>query len=161
VWDSVGIIGGISLPVLGCWEITGHYKDEELSFTVWVTLSPEQNAIAAEPSEATSEVPPTRQATPHRIHLDAETQSKKLHYKVAPDLPAGAEEANISRTVVLQAVINTDGKPVELRYLSGPPLLAQAAIDAVEWWRYGVALVDGERVEVDTTIEVVFPPAHD
>ncbi len=161
VWDSVGIIGGISLPVLGCWEITGHYKNEELSFTIWVTLSPEQNAIAAEPSEATSEVPPTPQATPHRIHLDAKTQSKELYYKVAPDLPAGTEEANISRTVVLQAVINTDGRPVELRYLSGPPLLAQAAIDAVEWWRYGVALVDGERVEVDTTIEVVFPPAHD
>jgi hypothetical protein len=161
LYPGTGIIGGISIPVFGCWEITGHYKDQELKFTVWVTALPEQKTFAAESSEATSEVPPTPQATPHRIHLDAKTQSKELHYKVAPDLPAGTEEANISRTVVLQAVINTDGKPVELRYLSGPPLLAQAAIDAVKWWRYRVALVDGERVEVDTTIEVVFPPNHD
>ena len=54
-------------------------------------------------------------------------------------------------------VITGDGRAHELQYVSGPPLLAHAAIDAVTWWRYWVT---GEPVEVETTIEVVFSPVN-
>jgi hypothetical protein len=160
LYPGTGIVGGISIPVFGCWEITGHYNDQELKFTVWVTALPEQTRLAAESSQRISEVPPTDETAPRRIHVDGETLAKELHYKVTPDVPAGTAEANISGTIVLQAVIK-DGRAQELRYVSGPPLLAQSAIDAVKWWRYRAVMIDGEPVEaeeLDTTIEVVFPP---
>jgi hypothetical protein len=158
--DTVGIVGGISIPVFGCWEIAGHYKGQELKFTVWVTALPEQKPLSAEPLQKISEVPPTAETAPRRIQVDGETQAKQLVYKVTPDVPAGTEAANISGTIVLQAVIK-DGRAEELRYVSGPALLAQAAIDAVKWWRYRAVIIDREALEVDTTIEVVFPPTHD
>ena len=44
----------------------------------------------------------------------------------------------------------------ELTYVSGPPLLVKAAMDAVRQWRYRPTMLDGEPVEVETTIQVVF-----
>jgi hypothetical protein len=65
-------------------------------------------------------------------------------------------------------IIDTGGRPRELQYVSGPPQLAQAAIEAVKWWQYRIAVDEKaigtgpfpvvlEYLEVDTTIEVVFP----
>jgi len=143
-----GMMGGINIPVFGCWEITGRYKDEELSFTVWVAplTEPTDPETSQEPVEA---LPP-----PRRIQVDTETEATQLVYQINPELPHEAQVADISGTVVLEAVIGTDGRPRNLRYLSGPPLLAQAAINAVTWWQYRV---DGENTETLTTIPVVFP----
>jgi hypothetical protein len=142
------MIGGINIPVFGCWEIIGRYNDEELSFTVWVAplMEPSDPETSQEPVEA---LPP-----PRRIQVDAETEATQLVYQVNPELPHEAQVADISGTVILEAVVGIDGRPRNLRYLSGPPLLAQAAIDAVTWWQYGV---DEENTETLTTIPVVFP----
>jgi hypothetical protein len=76
-----------------------------------------------------------------------------LVYRVTPEIPH--ESQNVSGTVVLHAVIDASGRAQQLEYVSGPPPLAQAAMDAVKWWQYRV---DGKGEEVDTMIEVVFPP---
>lgn len=149
-----GIMGGIEIPVFGCWQITGHYKDTDLTFVVWVTRIEDKTqsakalrgAFRAEPSVA-----------PRRIFVDRKTQAKSLVYKVAPQILADIDGASISGPVLLHAIIATNGRPQQLEYLSGPPQLAQAAIDAVGWWQYRVEIIDDEAVEVDTTIEVEFP----
>ena len=79
-------------------------------------------------------------------------------HRVTPETPHEAKVANISGTVVLDAVIGIDGRPYNLRYVSGPSILAQAAIDAVTFWQYRI---NEEDVEVDTTIPIVFPPTGD
>jgi protein TonB len=56
----------------------------------------------------------------------------------------------------LQATISREGTIENLRAVSGPPLLQQAAIDAVKQWRYRPYLLNGEPVEVETTINVEF-----
>jgi len=56
----------------------------------------------------------------------------------------------------LEAVISKDGAIDNLRVISGHPLLTQAAIDAVRQWRYKPTLLNGEPVEVVTTITVNF-----
>ena len=76
--------------------------------------------------------------------------------KVQPLYPALAKQARIQGTVRLQAVIAKDGSVVELQVISGHPLLVQAALDAVRQWRYRPTLLNGEPVEVVTTIDVVF-----
>jgi protein TonB len=76
--------------------------------------------------------------------------------QVQPVYPAIAKTAHISGTVVLHAVISKDGTIQELTYISGPPLLMKNAMDAVRQWRYKPTLLNGEPVDVDTTISVVF-----
>jgi len=58
--------------------------------------------------------------------------------------------------VVLQATISKSGGIENLRVVSGPPMLQQAALDAVRAWRYKPYLLNGDPVEVETTVNVVF-----
>lgn len=64
--------------------------------------------------------------------------------------------ARISGTVRLQGIIGKDGSIQQLQVLSGPPLLVQAALDAVRQWRYQPTLLNGEPVEVISPIDVIF-----
>jgi TonB family protein len=76
--------------------------------------------------------------------------------KVQPEYPPIARDARVSGTVVIQARINKEGGIENLKVASGPPMLQQAALDAVKQWRYRPYLLDGEPVEVLTTVNVVF-----
>ncbi len=76
--------------------------------------------------------------------------------KTLPQYPAIAKAAHIQGIVVLQATISKSGSIQNLRVVSGPPMLQQAAMDAVRSWRYKPYLLNGEPVEVETTINVVF-----
>jgi len=67
-----------------------------------------------------------------------------------------ARQARIQGTVVLQAVIGKDGSIQNLKVVSGHPMLAPAALEAVKQWRYKPYFLNGEPVEVDTTINVNF-----
>ena len=73
-----------------------------------------------------------------------------------PRYPAIAREAHVQGTVVLAATISKSGTIENLHVVSGPPLLAGAAVDAVRGWRYRPYLLNGEPVEVETTVRVVF-----
>lgn len=77
-------------------------------------------------------------------------------YKSTPVYPAIALAARIEGTVVLLATISKNGTIENLRVASGPEMLQQAAIDAVKTWRYRPYLLNGQPVEVETTVNVVF-----
>jgi protein TonB len=76
--------------------------------------------------------------------------------KTQPQYPAIAKAARIQGTVVLQATISKSGTIENLHVLSGPPMLQQAAMDAVRSWRYKPYLLNGDPVEVETQVNVVF-----
>jgi protein TonB len=73
-----------------------------------------------------------------------------------PNYPPLARQARIQGTVVLHAVIGKDGAIENLTLVSGHPMLAPAAIEAVKQWKYRPYLLNGEPVEVDTEIQVNF-----
>lgn len=75
---------------------------------------------------------------------------------VVPRYPAVAKAARIQGTVVFQAMISKEGTIQDLRVLSGPPMLQEAAIDAVRTWRYKPYLLNGEPVAVETQVNVIF-----
>jgi len=100
--------------------------------------------------------PPPKPVAPARIRVGGNVQSAALVRQVQPVYPQIARTAHISGTVILHAIIAKDGTIQELQYISGPPLLMRAAMDAVREWRYKPTLLNGEPVEVDTTISVVF-----
>lgn len=100
--------------------------------------------------------PPPPKEGPKRIRVGGQVQQAKILNKTLPIFPALAKQARIQGTVRLQAIIAKDGSVQELQVLSGPPLLVQAALDAVRQWRYSPTLLNGEPVEVVTTIDVIF-----
>ena len=79
-----------------------------------------------------------------------------LIYKVIPHYPAVAVAMHLAGTVVLQATISKNGTIENMHVVSGPALLQQAAIDAVQQWRYRPYLLNGQPVEVETTVNVEF-----
>jgi protein TonB len=103
-----------------------------------------------------SNVPPPPREAPKRVRVGGNVQQAKLISQPRPVYPPLAKQARIQGTVRLQAIIAKDGTIAQLEVLSGHPLLQQAALQAVGQWRYQPTLLNGEPVEVVTTIEVVF-----
>jgi protein TonB len=90
------------------------------------------------------------------LHISSGVMAGNLLEKASPQYPAIARAARVEGTVVLQATISRDGTIQNLRVVSGPPLLQQAALDAVRSWRYKPYSLNGEPVAVETTVNVVF-----
>ena len=76
--------------------------------------------------------------------------------KVAPEYPLEAKILRLEGTVVLRTVIDKTGEVSSVNALSGPPLLESAAVEAVKQWQYRPFSMNGQPVEVETTVEVVF-----
>jgi protein TonB len=94
--------------------------------------------------------------TAARIRQGGSVQAALLVNKVQPVYPPLARQTRISGTVRLHAIISKSGTVESLEVLSGHPLLVRAAMDAVQQWKYKPTLLNGEPVEVDTTIDVIF-----
>jgi len=120
------------------------------AITEHVTVIPE-NSSKSVPVETTS-------GKPSRVSVGGTVQAAKIITKVQPIYPESARSAGISGTVVLHAVIGMDGKPLSLRIMNSQidPDLAHSAVEAVNQWRYTPTLLNGEPIEVDTTITVIY-----
>ena len=83
------------------------------------------------------------------------TPPRKIH-DVHPTYPPGAREAGIQGLVILDATIGPAGEVSDIEVLRSVPELDQAAIDAVEQWRWEPTLVDGEPVSIQMTVTINF-----
>jgi TonB family protein len=90
------------------------------------------------------------------IRVDSVEQQKHLVALVPPAYPEVARLAGIEGDVTLRILIDEDGTVRDLRSVLGPPVLARAAMRAVEQWRYAPALVDGHPVDVVTSVTFAF-----
>ena len=138
VGTTAGVVGGVPGGVAG--GIPGGALSEVLSST----------SSAPVPVKSFDPTPVKR------IRVAARVVEANLIRDVAPQYPPEAGRARIEGTVVLLAVIGTDGSVKDVRVENGLPILAQAAIDAVKQWRYKPYLIDGEPVEVDSRITINF-----
>jgi len=105
---------------------------------------------------ATTNMPAPKIATPQRVRVSSGVQSGLLIRKVPPAYPPLARQARIQGTVILQAQISKEGNIENLQLISGHPMLAPAAIEAVKQWKYKPYLLNGEPVEVETQVQVNF-----
>ena len=104
--------------------------------------------------------PPPPPKTLKRVTVGGNVQAARLVNKVQPLYPPLARQTRISGTVKLHAIIGKDGAVQQLQVVSGHPLLVQSALDAVRQWRYQPTLLNGDPVEVDTEIDVIFSLAQ-
>jgi len=96
--------------------------------------------------------------TPTRgpVQVSQGVMAARLVHRVEPEYPLLAQEMRLTGTVELQARIGTDGTVQELEVVSGNPILARAAVTAVQQWRYQPTRLSGQPVEVETHITVTF-----
>ncbi|HTZ82093.1 MAG TPA: energy transducer TonB [Candidatus Acidoferrales bacterium] len=103
-----------------------------------------------------SAVPKLVPNTPQRIRISQGVTKGLLIHKEEPQYPSIARAARVQGEVVLSAVISTSGQIENLQLISGHPMLVPAALAAVRQWRYKPYLLNGQPVEVETTITVIF-----
>jgi periplasmic protein TonB len=95
-------------------------------------------------------------ATPQRVRISQGVTKGLLIHRMEPVYPPLAKAARVQGEVVLKAVINTNGDIQDLQLVSGHPMLVPGAIEAVRHWKYKPYLLNGQPVEVETTITVIF-----
>jgi len=88
--------------------------------------------------------------------VNVKPENMTLVSKVTPVYPPEAKKARVSGTVELSAIIGKDGTVEDLTVVKGAPELAQSAMDAVRQWKYQPYLLNGDPVEVKTTINVIY-----
>jgi TonB family protein len=93
---------------------------------------------------------------PTRITVPAREMQGNLLTKAVPIYPPAAKKARIQGDVALNLVIGADGKAEEVRVISGPQELQQSALDAVRQWTYKPYLLNGDPIEVETTVHVIY-----
>jgi protein TonB len=88
----------------------------------------------------------------HVTHIDP----AMLIHRIEPLYPTLARQIGRGGRVELRAIIATDGTIQSLQVVSGDPLFYQSALDAVRQWRYRPTVLNGEPVEIDTFISVIY-----
>jgi len=100
-----------------------------------------------------------------RIEIDPEKASSLVREKTPIRYPESAQNAGIEGTVKLQLVTTIFGDVESVTVISGDPVLAQAAVQAVRQWKYKPYLSDGSPAEMETQVSIKFhlrasaPPA--
>jgi TonB family protein len=93
---------------------------------------------------------------PTRMRIGGNVAVAKLVQQVNPVYPAEARNNRVQGSVQLHVVLDMEGRVAKLDVVSGPPELVDAAVNAVRQWRYRPTLLNGDPVEVDTLISIVF-----
>ena len=122
-----------------------------------MTIRPQgalQAVISAAPPAPNLAVPPGAAV------IASNVEASNLINAVRPVYPPLAKMARQQGSVKFQATIGKAGAMEDLQLISGPPLLVQAAMDAVKKWTYKPMVLNGAPVEVVTTIDVNFSLAE-
>ncbi|MBI3645551.1 MAG: TonB family protein [Acidobacteriales bacterium] len=117
-------------------------------------MKPAPPQTAAEPA-----APGSGEATPGgiaRVWLAADLAESRLRHRIEPQYPAEALAAHRTGEVVLEVLVGEDGAVASMREVSGDPLLAAAAADAVRTWRYEPYRVQGRPAEFQTDVTLKF-----
>ena len=156
------LAGALGLAVLAA---TGVLAQEQTTSPQQSEGQPSTSPQKAQGQPATSQESSTQDYStqgsgesraPRSIRLGGNVAQANLVHQVTPVYPEVAKSAHISGTVLLHAIVGKDGTVQDLQYVSGPPLLMKSAMDAVRQWRYKPVLLNGNPVEVDTTVSVIF-----
>ncbi|HUO25543.1 MAG TPA: energy transducer TonB [Candidatus Aquilonibacter sp.] len=100
--------------------------------------------------------PKLQPVIPQRVRISQGVTRGLLIRKIEPQYPSLARAARVEGDVVLKAIISREGNIEDLQLVSGHPMLVPAAIEAVKQWHYRPYLLNGQPVEVETTITVIF-----
>lgn len=107
------------------------------------------------PPPQTVDTPPAA-AAPKLLRVGGQVEAARVISAPPPTYPVLAKEARVGGVVTLDAVIGADGHIENLKLISGPPLLVEAAMNAVKQWTYRPTILNGQPFKVETQILVNF-----
>jgi TonB family protein len=99
---------------------------------------------------------PSETPVHHRIRVSEEISKRLIIKKVPPEYPPAARSTNVQGPVELSVLVDVGGDIVVLKVVNGDELLAQAAVDAVRQWRFKPYVLNGEPIEMETTVTIHF-----
>jgi len=108
------------------------------------------------PSSLVGPPPSAEPETPVRIRVGGEIKPPRLVSSVLPVYPAVARDTGTEGDVVIDTTIDKTGKVTSMKVVSGPPMLRQAAVDALRQWKYEPSKLNGEPVPVQLTVTIKF-----
>ena len=103
--------------------------------------------------------PSTTQTNPRVIRMTQLDPALLIH-RVEPVYPPLAKQTHREGRVELRAIIGTDGRIRSLQIVAGDPLFEQSAVEAVQQWRYKPTILNGQPIEIDTSIMVIYSMQH-
>jgi TonB family protein len=118
--------------------------------------SPVSEVPATSAASDPSTPSPDNTKLPQKLRVAQGVMEGQLLHRVEPVYPPEARRNHIQGTVLLQATIGKDGRIHGVKAVAGPKELIEASIGAIEQWRYRPYLLEGEPVEVETTIKIEF-----
>jgi TonB family protein len=119
------------------------------------TPAGENGPLAAIDAPSMAVLPPPAAAV-SPVRVGGEIRPPHLVYSVVPRYPDIARETNVQGTVVIDTVIDKSGHVVNMKVVSGPMLLRQAALDALRQWKYEPSKLDGQPTSVQMTVSIQF-----
>ena len=112
-------------------------------------------------AELEAQLPPREtEVVQPQLKVPADAMGRRIIHQVMPEYPELARQAGVQGTVVLDTVVSVEGAVTQVKFVSGPEALTQAARNAVRWWRYEPYLVNGQPATVETTVAVDFRLAN-
>ena len=100
------------------------------------------------------------EATVRRRIIETMLDPAMLVRRIEPTYPSLARQIHREGRVELRAIIATDGSIKSLEVVSGDPMFYQSALDAVSQWHYKPTILNGQAVEIDTHITVIYTMPH-
>jgi TonB family protein len=149
--------------------LNGEPIDFETKVVVNFTLS-DKPAVEGVPGDAPGGLPPAEKegivsstprdeahsAVPQRVRVSQGVSQGLVITKVPPQYPADAKDQRIQGLVLLKVIVDKEGNVANIQLISGHPLLAPPAIEAVKQWKYRPYQLNGTPVEVETRVTVNF-----
>ena len=106
------------------------------------------------------DTPPPPPVVKERLRVSESVIAARLIRRIEPSYPPFAVQIRREGRVELHAIIATDGSIQSLEVLSGDPFFIPSALAAVREWRYQPTLLNGQPVEIDTHITVIYTLKH-
>jgi|SRR5690348_9450565 TonB family protein len=104
-------------------------------------------------------LPPTRPVVENAkapVPVGGNVQPPRVLYRTAPEYPLLAHQAGIQGEVIISAIIDSHGNVVDMKVVSGPPLLYSAAMKALGEWKFEPTYLNGEAVAIKWNVSVKF-----
>ncbi len=110
-----------------------------------------------DPPETILPPPPPAQSGPMTVRVGHEIEAPRLIHRVRPRYPAAAKKLHLTGPVIVEMLIDTDGRVVEVSVLRGLPFgLTESAVEAARQWRFEPSTFEGRPVSVRYTLTIRF-----
>ena len=112
--------------------------------------------IVGAASQTQVPLPPAAMNSRTPIRVGGRVRPPRMVYRAAPVYPVLAKATHLQGVVQIDSVIDAEGNVVEMKAVSGPPLLIQAALDAVKQWKFEPTYLNDQPVSVQLVVTVTF-----